>query len=50
VIDEATVIDEAAATGDEHAIKFADAAIEAWRHDKDPALLDAATEANRLLR
>ena len=43
------LMDEAAATGDPHAIKFADAAVEAWAVDPDPALLAAAAGANRLI-
>ncbi|GGQ53794.1 questin oxidase family protein [Couchioplanes azureus] len=43
------VIDGAVASGDAHAIKFADAAVEAWRGSGDPALLGAARHATELI-
>lgn len=43
------VFERAVASGDEHAIKFADTAVEAWRHDHDPALLSASAHATDLI-
>ncbi|WP_305786696.1 questin oxidase family protein [Symbioplanes lichenis] len=43
------VLDEAVASGDAHAIKFADAAVEAWTRAPDPALLTAARHATELI-
>jgi hypothetical protein len=43
------VIARATETGDPHAIKFADAAIEMWRAGPDPALLVAADQATDLI-
>jgi len=36
-------------SGDAHAIKFADAAIEMWAREKDPLLLAAARHATDLI-
>jgi hypothetical protein len=44
------VLDRAAELGDAHAIKFADAALDAWRRDGDPGLLAAADNATTLIR
>jgi hypothetical protein len=43
------VLDRAAESGDAHAIKFADAALDAWRRDGDPTLLAAADNATILI-
>lgn len=43
------VLDRATASGDAHAIKFADAAVDAWRRSPDPALLAAAENATTLI-
>ncbi|MEU4426852.1 questin oxidase family protein [Actinoplanes sp. NPDC024001] len=43
------IFDEAMISGDAHAIKFADAAIEMWQAVPDPALLAAARHATRLI-
>ncbi|MBG0566191.1 questin oxidase family protein [Actinoplanes aureus] len=45
----ADVFDQATVSGDAHAIKFADAAIEAWQVTADPALLAAAGHATTLI-
>ena len=45
----AELIDDALATGDEHAIKCTEACLRAWRQSGDPALLAAARHATRLL-
>ena len=47
--DAGEVMRRAAGSGDAHAIKFADTAIEAYRHSPDPALLAAADHATRLI-
>ncbi|WP_306216178.1 questin oxidase family protein [Actinoplanes sp. RD1] len=47
--DAASVLDRAADSGDAHAIKFADAAVEAWEADPDPALLAAGRHATDLI-
>lgn len=47
--DPAAVIDRAGKSGDPHAIKFADAAVEMWRSTPDPALLTAANSATSLI-
>jgi hypothetical protein len=47
--DPAAVIDRAGESGDPHAIKFADAAVEMWQSTPDAALLAAADEATRLI-
>ena len=47
--DAAEVMQRAAESGDAHAIKFADAAIEAYGFGKDPALLAAADHATALI-
>jgi len=50
VPDPADVMDHAVASGDAHAIKFADAAVEAWSKRRDSALLTAARHATELIR
>lgn len=47
--DAASVVQRAVDSGDAHAIKFADAAVEAWERDGDPALLAAADHATALI-
>lgn len=47
--DAAEVMQRAAESGDAHAIKFADTAIEAYGFGKDPALLAAADHATALI-
>ncbi|MCA2214675.1 questin oxidase family protein [Jidongwangia harbinensis] len=47
--DPASSMDRAARSGDPHAIKFADAAVEAYRRHADPALLAAADHATTLI-
>ncbi|WP_436527861.1 questin oxidase family protein [Actinoplanes sp. HUAS TT8] len=48
-LDPAEVFEHAATSGDAHAIKFADAAIEAWHSSPDPILLRAAVHATDLI-
>jgi hypothetical protein len=48
-VDPASTMDRAVHSGDAHAIKFADAAVDAHRHRADPALLAAADHATRLI-
>ncbi len=48
-LDPDEVFDRAATSGDAHAIKFADAAIEAWHAGPDPTLLLAAVHATNLI-
>ncbi|MEV6596007.1 hypothetical protein AB0M36_03980 [Actinoplanes sp. NPDC051346] len=43
------VIESAVVSGDAHAIKFADAAVEAWTRSGDPALLVAGRHATELI-
>ncbi|MFI1992749.1 hypothetical protein [Actinoplanes sp. NPDC020271] len=43
------VFARAVTSGDAHAIKFADAALDVWRTDPDPALLHAAVHATELI-
>ncbi|GAA4589605.1 hypothetical protein BJY16_008955 [Actinoplanes octamycinicus] len=43
------VFDRAVASGDAHAIKFADAAVEMWRARPDPVLLHAARHGTELI-
>jgi hypothetical protein len=43
------VLQRAVGSGDAHAIKFADAAIEMWELDKDPLLLAASSHATELI-
>jgi hypothetical protein len=43
------VFDRAVSSGDAHAIKFADAAVEAWQASGDPVLLSAAIRATDLI-
>jgi hypothetical protein len=43
------VMDRAVRSGDPHAIKFADAALDVWRRDADPAALAAADHATTLI-
>jgi hypothetical protein len=45
-----TLIDDAIATGDEHAIKMTEACLREWGHRPSPAYLAAAERATRLLR
>lgn len=47
--DMAAVVQQAVDSGDAHAIKFADAAVEAWERDADPALLAAAAQATTMI-
>jgi hypothetical protein len=47
--DVAAVLRRATDSGDAHAIKFADAAIEMWERDPDPGLLTAARHATDLI-
>jgi hypothetical protein len=47
--DPESVLDRAARSGDAHAIKFADAAVDAWHREADPALLAAADNATTLI-
>jgi hypothetical protein len=47
--DPESVLERATASGDPHAIKFTDAALDAWRRTPDPALLAAATNATVLI-
>jgi hypothetical protein len=42
-------MDRAVRSGDAHAIKFADTAVEAYRDSADPALLAAADHATALI-
>jgi hypothetical protein len=46
---EAEVLDRAARHGDEHVIKFADTALDAFGHTGDPDVLAAALHATRLI-
>ncbi|BCY13688.1 questin oxidase family protein [Actinoplanes sp. L3-i22] len=48
-LDPDEVFDHAATSGDAHAIKFADTAVEAWRFAGDPDLLRAAVHATTLI-
>ncbi|GAA2874342.1 hypothetical protein Acy02nite_37380 [Actinoplanes cyaneus] len=48
-LDAAEVFDRAVNSGDAHAIKFADAAVEAWHAGGDPVLLRAAVHATDLI-
>ncbi|GAA2699197.1 questin oxidase family protein [Actinoplanes palleronii] len=48
-LDPAEVFDRAVVSGDAHAIKFADAAVEAWRVFGDPALLAASVHTTGLI-
>jgi hypothetical protein len=43
------VLERATRSGDAHAIKFADAALDAWRRDPDPFLLAAADNATTMI-
>jgi hypothetical protein len=45
----ADIVSRAVAVGDPHAIKFADAAVDAWLVAADPALLGAAHTAVALI-
>ena len=47
--DAGAVLHRATASGDAHAIKFADAAIELWVRDPDPLLLAASRQATQLI-
>ncbi|WP_041834171.1 questin oxidase family protein [Actinoplanes sp. N902-109] len=49
VLDPADVIQQAVDSGDPHAIKFADAAVEAYARDADPDLLVASRRATELI-
>ncbi|KUL24707.1 questin oxidase family protein [Actinoplanes awajinensis] len=48
-LDPAEVFDRAVVSGDAHAIKFADAAVEAWQAFGDPALLAASVHTTGLI-
>nr|WP_203677208.1 questin oxidase family protein [Actinoplanes siamensis] len=48
-LDPGEVFERAVFSGDEHAIKFADAAVESWRLNGDPVLLRAAVHATDLI-
>ncbi|MFI7599710.1 hypothetical protein [Actinoplanes sp. NPDC049681] len=48
-LDPGSVIDNAVTSGDAHAIKFADAAVEAWTGTGDPVLLAAGCHATELI-
>ncbi|MGW4942675.1 questin oxidase family protein [Actinoplanes sp. NPDC004185] len=47
--DAPAVLRQATESGDAHAIKFADAAIEMWQRDPDPVLLAASRHATELI-
>jgi hypothetical protein len=47
--DAGVVLRRAAESGDAHAIKFADAAVEVWEREQDPVLLAASRQATDLI-
>lgn len=47
--DAGAVLHRAVASGDAHAIKFADAAVEVWARERDPLLLAASRQATDLV-
>jgi hypothetical protein len=47
--DAGAVLQQAADSGDAHAVKFADAAVEMWERDADPVLLAASRHATELI-